>query len=366
MERTAGTADAAVAGAPDALTFRFADPEHRLAGVRLRQAAGIPHDRLDFESNGAGWVLTVPRPPVQRLEYLLELRHRDGGTELVCDPENPRRVGGAFGDKSVVEWPGYAEPAWLRWDGPLETSREFVVPAPRLRGGVPVRTWSPLTPTNRVLVAHDGPEYDRYASLTQYSAAMVQAGLVPPHHLVLLAPGDRNEWYSANPDYARTLTGTVLPRVHAALGTSGPVVGMGASLGALAMLHAQRGYPATFDGLFLQSGSFFRPTYDGHESGFSRYIRLVRFVGRVVRERAGPPGRTSIRPVRTVLTCGQAEENRHNNREMARALRRQGYPVELAEVPDAHNFTGWRDAFHPHLTGLLRAVWGDEDAPALG
>jgi enterochelin esterase family protein len=58
-----------------------------------------------------------------------------------------------------------------------------------------------------------------------------------------------------------------------------------------------------------------------------------------------------------VLTCGQAEENLHNNREMARTLTRQGYPATLFETPDAHNFVGWRDAFDPYLTGLLRTVW---------
>ena len=63
-------------------------------------------------------------------------------------------------------------------------------------------------------------------------------------------------------------------------------------------------------------------------------------------------------PVPTVLTCGLAEENLHNNQEMAETLRRQGYPVTMAEVPDAHNYTGWRDAFDPYLTDLLRNVWG--------
>jgi len=63
-------------------------------------------------------------------------------------------------------------------------------------------------------------------------------------------------------------------------------------------------------------------------------------------------------PVPTVLTCGLAEENLHNNREMAQTLARQGYPATLAEVPDAHNYTGWRDAFDPYLTELLRHVWG--------
>jgi enterochelin esterase-like enzyme len=59
------------------------------------------------------------------------------------------------------------------------------------------------------------------------------------------------------------------------------------------------------------------------------------------------------------LTCGSVEENLHNNRDMARTLRRQGYPLELHEVPDAHNYIAWRDAFDPHLSNLLRHVWRD-------
>jgi hypothetical protein len=34
-------------------------------------------------------------------------------------------------------------------------------------------------------------------------------------------------------------------------------------------------------------------------------------------------------------------------------LREHGYPVTIAEVPDVHTFTAWRDAFDPHLTELL-------------
>jgi enterochelin esterase-like enzyme len=333
------------------LTFRFLDPDERLRGVRLFQGVGIPGELLDFARAGDEWVLTVPRPPVWRLEYLFALHHLDGGVEFVPDPANPHRVGGAFGDKSVLADPNYREPEWLTWDGPEEITRDFAVATPGLHAEIDVHVWSPATPTDRVVVAHDGPEYDKYASITQYCAAMVRAGRVAPFHLVLLKPGDRNEWYSANPAYARALTTNVLPRVRAELGTNKPVVGVGASLGGLAMLHTHRRHPEVFAGLFLQSGSFFRPSYDGHESGFQRYLRLVRFVGRVVRASAGTP-------IPVAITCGRAEENRHNNREMAHALRRQGYPVTLAEVPDAHNFIAWRDALDPHLTDLLRRVWG--------
>jgi enterochelin esterase family protein len=338
----------------DTMAFRLADPDRRLSGVRLVQHVGIPGELLDFDyDTGAGaWRLRLPRPPVWRLEYRLELRHPDGRTDEVCDPGNPRRVGGAFGDKSVLEFPDYREPGWLRLTATTPGSwRELVIPAPPVKGQITARIWSPAAPTDHILLAHDGPEYDRLSSLGHYSAAMVGAGAVPPHHLVLLAPGERNEWYSANPAYSWALVADVLPRVYAVLDVAGPVVGMGASLGALAMLHAQRRYPAAFAGLFLQSGSFFVPRHDRQESGFRRYLRIVRFIGRLHRETGAPP-------VPTVLTCGLVEENLHNNREMAGTLRRQGYPVTLAEVPDAHNYTGWRDAFDPYLTDLLRTVWG--------
>jgi len=338
----------------DALAFRLADPDRHLAGVRLFQHAGLPTDRLDFGYDEAAreWRLDLPRPQFWRLEYLLELRHPDGGTELICDPANPRRVGGAFGDKSVLECPDYVEPGWLHLPGAEGTWRELALPAPAIKSEVWARIWSPATPTDRVLIAHDGPEYDKIASLGHYSAATIGAGRVPPHHLVLLAPGDRNEWYSANPAYSWALAADVVPRLWTELDTTRPAVGMGASLGGLAMLHAQRRYPTAFAGLFLQSGSFFQPRFDRQESRFRRYLRIVRFVGRVVRAADGPP-------VPTCLTCGLVEENLHNNREMARTLRQQGYPTVLAEVPDAHNYIGWRDAFDPHLTELLRHVWGD-------
>jgi enterochelin esterase family protein len=126
---------------------------------------------------------------------------------------------------------------------------------------------------------------------------------------------------------------------------------MGASLGALAMLQVQRAWPDTFGGLFLQSGSYFVPRFDRHESGLPRYGRIVRFVRGVLRERTRPE------PLLVTMTCGAEEENVHNNRLMASSLAAQGYDVCLHEVPDLHNYTSWRDAFDPYLTRLLGRLW---------
>ncbi|GIF64822.1 hypothetical protein Ais01nite_28570 [Asanoa ishikariensis] len=335
------------------LTFRYADPDHRLAGVRLAQHAGLPTDRLDFDYRDQAWLLDVPAPAAWRLEYQLKLRHLDGREEWVNDPANPARVGGAFGDKSVLRRADYVEPIWLDLPGARGTWRELTVPAPALDAEVTVRAWSPPSAGDRVLVAHDGPEFDKLGDLGHYAAAMVGSGTLPPFHLVLLGPGARDDWYSANNAYAATLTGPVLDALRSELGFEGRFTGMGASLGGLAMLHAQRRYPAAFAGLFLQSGSFFRPKLDPQESGFRYFQRITRFTGPVV------ASAFAAHPVPTRLTCGTVEENLANNREMADALARQGYPAELVEVPDGHHFTAWRDAFDPHLTRLLARSWGE-------
>ena len=377
-----------------AVTFRFPDPGYRLAGVRLSQDVRIPGDLLDFHraaadagdgaaaDAGDGWELTVARPPVTRMEYLFELRYPDGGAETATDPGNPRQVQGAFGPKSVLEFPSYRPPRWLTAKAEPGRSATFEVPAESLDGAVAVRTWAPDSARDEdvlpLLVAHDGPEYDALASLTHYLAAGVAGGWLPRLRAALLSPGPRDRWYSANPRYARALARAVIPALDRRLATS-VRIGMGTSLGGLAMLHAHCRFPQVFDGLFLQSGSFFCPRFDDHERQFPYYPRVVSFVASVLPRAAqhgaaqhgaaqhgaaqhGAARRSAAqhpdRPVPTTLTCGAIEENVDNNRLMAQALRARGYPVTWHELPDMHNYTAWRDAFDPHLTRLLRQVCG--------
>ena len=302
------------------MLLRLADPERRLAAVRL--CCDLPLARTAFARAGGEWRLALPRLPVARLEYELEVTGGDGRARRVPDPAEPRRAGA----RSVRLLPGYRPPAWLGEDGVLG-SRDGAVWSPA--GADPDE---PLP----LLVAHDGPEYDRAARLTHYAAAAIRAGRLPRHRVALLAARDRNEAYSASADYADALAREVLPALP-----PGPRVGMGASLGALAMLHAEHQHPGTFRALFLQSGSYFTPRHDGHEVRFARYERIVAFVEAV-----------RAIDVPAALTCGAPEENVHNNRLMARRL-----GVALHETPDLHNFTNWRDALEPHLTRLLARVW---------
>ncbi|HTS99607.1 MAG TPA: hypothetical protein VMI33_23605 [Streptosporangiaceae bacterium] len=333
-------------------TLRVADPAGRLAGVRLRPDVRIDGGP-DFRRRGDGWELAIDPPPVGRLEYLLELRHDDGRDEVVTDPGNPRQVDGAFGRKSVLEFPCYAPPAWLGSPAGPGRYEELDLPARGLDGVVTVRAWSPEGVGDReplpLLLAHDGPEYDTLASLTRYLAAGVAGGWLPRLRAALLSPGPRNRWYSASARYARALADTVIPALEARRPASARI-GMGTSLGALAMLHAHCRYPGALDALFLQSGSFFTPRLDAQERRFPYFPRITAFVAGV--RAGGWPGRA----VPAVLTCGTVEENLANNRAMAATLRGLGYPAALHEVADAHNYTAWRDAFDPYLTGLLRQM----------
>ena len=243
------------------------------------------------------------------------------------------------------------EPDWLTLPAAAGRWHTLELPMRALRTELTAEVWSPAEPTDRVLVVHDGPEYRREAQIDRYVAASITAGRIAPCHLVLLPPGeDRFERYAASPAYARGLGLQVLPHLSDRLAGGRPVVAAGCSLGALALLHCQRRHPDAFAGLFLQSGSFFQPRFDRQESGFARYLRIVRFTGRVLRAADGPA-------VPVTMTCGTIEENLANNRSMAEALRGQGYPVTFAPNEGGHDWAAWRGALDPHLTSLLRRVW---------
>ncbi len=407
----------------------------------------------EFHLEGDQWVARIPRPPVDRLEYLLILVWADGSESMVPDPANPNRVRTVFGDKSVVEFPGYARPWWLsvadaadaqaRRDAEAEAAvvrRSAMTGRPRSRprraagasAGTPglvavsrpstladeeqdaherslaegvssVRVRPPYRGTDErirrspaahshpagalvvdpgtaevldpeaevavvgqlhvpadstpdeslpLLVVHDGPEYADLAQLLRYVTTLARVEPALRCRVLLLQPIDRDRSYSASPAYARALATRMLPKVTDAVTTAGRPVGVGASLGGLAMLHAASSYPGTFSGVFSQSGSFFRPRTDGMERGYRHYNRIVRFVDDI----DAAPQR--LADLHVTMTCGTGEENLANNRSLTRRLMRQGVPTQLIENPDGHNYTGWRDCLDPGLRLLLRAAWG--------
>jgi len=324
-----------------------ADPEHRFSEVVLGQEVVRPRSGPAFRWRDGAWRLRLERPPLDRLEYLVGI---DG--EWSTDPANPLRAAGPYGDRSVIEWPGYQPPAWLSSIADVGEVEAVELRCRRLVARVRVLLYSTPEPPGLeapLLVAHDGPDYAEYAGLTRFLDAMSWEERIPPLRAALIQPVDRNETYSASALYAGALVRELLPEITR-LAPHGKRIGMGASLGALAMLHAHRRHPRSFDALLLQSGSFFQRRSDKQESDFGRYARITRFVGTVLR------GDDVERTIPVAITCGTAEENNSNNRALADALLEQGYPAWLAEVRDGHNWTCWRDSLDPHLPALVEAV----------
>jgi len=338
-----------------AVRFRMRDADHAVQEVRLWLDLVHNVEPQRMAAVDGGWQLEIARPPVQRLEYLFVLRFRDGSEAMVCDPANPRRVSTASGDHSVIEFPGYLPPAWLGCDADGGQRVEIVVRAPALRRAMPITIWSPSGGQRRdplpLLAVHDGPEFDRLGALTRFSAAMIAAGRLPAHRIALLGPGDRNRWYAAQVDYARALRRVALPAIRNTVGVAGPTILAGASLGALAALHAAVTEPGIVDGLFLQSGSFFRREHDLHEGSFAGFTAIADFVESL---QDGPAAGVQLD---VAMTAGLGEENMYNNRLMAATLTQLGHRTVLAEVADAHTYVGWRDALDPHLVDLLNRVW---------
>ncbi|MDQ3963373.1 MAG: alpha/beta hydrolase-fold protein [Actinomycetota bacterium] len=345
----------------DVIVFHFPDPDRHLSAVKLHQDVVRPRWGLDFvrAPRAEGWVLHFPRPDAGRMEYMLELVHAGGDREFITDPANPRRAPGAFGDRSVIEFPGYEPPPWLSTDAPGGRIEEFQLRSRSVRARVSGLLFSAAgaAPTESLplLVVHDGPEYAKLTGLTHLLDVLIAEGKVPRMRAALLQPNERDEIYSASAAYSRALAHEILPKLQEIAPTPhgrGSRIGMGASLGALSMFHVHRRYPASFGALFLQSGSFFRPRLDRHESGFGRFRRIARFVSQVLSVEEWQHA------IPVSMTCGSAEENLDNNRVVRDALVRQGYDVQFVENHDAHTWTGWRDVFDPGLIDLLTKVWG--------
>ena len=308
-----------------------------------------------FRRRGRQWVATIPRPAVARMEYLVVFADQNGHEWMAPDPSNPLRARGAFGEHSLIEFPDYARPAWLDHPDPVGTAEPFhaVDPATNVRIGGAV--WTPAgfgsADPLPLLVVHDGPEYADLASLLRYTAHLARHDARLSCRVLLLQPEDRNRIYSASPAYSRLLTGLAIPQVRSVFATRDPLVGVGASLGALALTHAAVSSPGCFGGLFLQSGSFFRPIHDPQERRFRFYDRVVRFVD----ELHDRPD--ALAGLALSLTCGTGEENLTNNRALVERLQRHGLVVEFTQNLDGHNYTGWRDCLDPALAELLDRLW---------
>ena len=258
------------------------------------------------------------------------------------------RVGNPFGDRSVIEFADYRSPNWVGTPAAGETTN-VDAGVGRLGIPVPARLWTPTglavdTPAP-LLVANDGTGLADDADLLSWATWL--GDRTGPFRVLLLDPADgrRDEWYAANDDYADDLVDLVLTAVKQRAATSA-TIGLGISLGALAMLALHRRRPDALNALAVQSGSFFTAETDPQESGYGRFDQVCRAVRRITTE-------PSERRVPTYLCCGAIEENLVNNLRMAESLRGQDYPLDVMIFPDAHTMTGWRDSWSPSLDRLI-------------
>ena len=208
------------------MLLRLADPDERYAAVRLCSDLPLPDGRL--------------RPPRRRVAAGARRGRRSRGwstssrsstttarARASATPATRTTAPGAFGEKSVLLLPGYARAALARARRacPAQTQELAVTGAGSARRSH-VSVWSPADAGPGeplpLLVAHDGPEYDRLAGLTHFAAAGIARGALPRHRVALLAPGERNEWYSASARYAGALVRDVLPAIRSAVGVARP------------------------------------------------------------------------------------------------------------------------------------------------
>ena len=177
---------------------------------------------------------------------------------------------------------------------------------------------------------------------------LVAFGEVPPFRAALVPPPlDRNEMYSASHRYARVLGEDWVPHSRELAPSPGPPVAIGASLGALSLLHAQ----------WYEAGPLQRsvPPVGQLLPAALRRARVGRAALRphhaLRLDRRRRPADAD--PIPVTITCGTGEENLDNNLLHGRDARSPGWDVRVVQHPDAHNWISWRDVLHPHLAELL-------------
>lgn len=323
--------------------------------VRLRHFIyGLPSSQPMKRIDGTDlWYVIEEIPPGSRIEYKIEVVH-GGDRQWILDPLNPFLARDPFGANSVCQALGYAEPEWAREDpearpGALESIK---VPTRAFGGKREVMLYLParMRPSRQLalVVAHDGLDYVRYASLKTVLDNLIHRLEVPQLLVALTQSPDRLREYAGDRAHARFLTEDLIPYLERRLPLQRNPAGrclLGASFGAVASLSSAWYHPGFYGRLLLQSGSFAFTDIGESERG-PAFKPVVEFVNAF---RAAPG-----KPVeRIFVSCGVYESLIYENRSLVPLLQRTGMEVRFVEARDGHNWENWRDRLREGLSWLF-------------
>jgi enterochelin esterase-like enzyme len=323
--------------------------------VRLRHFIyGLPTSRPFHRVEGTDlWYFIEELPPGSRVEYKLEVAHGEE-RHWILDPLNPFTARDPFGANSVCQAAGYETPEWAMEDAEARPGRleQHHLRSRALGGKREVVLYLPArmrpSRTLPLLVAHDGLDYVRYASLKTVLDNLIHRLEIPQVLVALTQSPDRLAEYAANPAHGRFLTEELVPWVEKRFPLIQSPAGrclLGASFGGVASLSTAWFHPGFYGRLLLQSGSFAFTDIGESERG-PLFAPVVDFVNRF---RAAPG-----RPVEKVfVSCGVYESLIYENRSLVPLLQRTGMEVRFVEARDGHNWENWRDRLREGLSWLF-------------
>ena len=242
------------------IAFAVADPEHRFSRCPAAARARPARRRAAISaSTPACWSLDLPRPPADR--------HGVPGRAAVSRrrPETDHRPGQPAARPRARSAPSRCwscratpPPAWLDRAPPWPVHTELAVDTAVGPVEVTVRSPGAADPAAAAGPRRPGVRRAGRARRVRRGARAGRPGApVPPR--AGRARGARRPLLGRPGATPRRWPPGCCRELHRALGTSGPAVLMGASLGALAVLHLQRRHPDLVAGMFLQSGQLLHP-----------------------------------------------------------------------------------------------------------
>jgi len=298
------------------------------------------------------WALTMELPDKSRFEYKFEVI-RKGTRQLVLDELNGVLAHDPFGANSVCQGYGYERPDWTLHDPDSRsgTLDSMTIPSRAFGDQREIRVYLPgrfrKTRSYPLLIVHDGIDYLRFAEINTVLDNLIHRLEIPGMIVALTQSPDRMAEYTCNQNHARFLGEDLLPFMQSRfpLLNDPAMCGLlGASLGAVASLHAAAQYPDRFGRLLLQSGSYAFSDLGHHKKG-PALDPVVDFINAYRAE----PFRLAEK---IYMSCGVYESLIYENRSLLPVLQGQRMQVNFDEARDAHNWENWRDRLRSGLTWL--------------